>query len=151
MLFQDQIYYPIINTCLFDKTVKFYQDFFDFRVLHREDGFHVMEREGKIKQYLGIVENGYDFSENGDSSQATNHGQSTGSMMNFYVENIGLALQQLEWQGAMIIGDITKAKCGRKFFAIKDPNGIIITIAEKDGKINYIRDENLSHLERYIA
>jgi predicted enzyme related to lactoylglutathione lyase len=125
MILNQNVYYPIICSEKLKDSKEFYEYYFDFQTFYEEDGFVVLQRDGRQKQYLGIMKNDDLLAEQTETQSTV-----SGTLLNFTVENVGLAHQQLEWQGVQIISDNLMAKCDRRFITLKDPNNITIMVTE---------------------
>ena len=128
MIFRNHDFYPIIKTDQFDKTVEFYSVFFDFEIAYKEENdFIVLKRKGGHKQYLGILSKNQ---KSLDNNLVSSENITREVVFNFYVDKLEPAYQQFYSLGADIIGEVSTARCGQKFFALREPNGNIVTVTE---------------------
>lgn len=124
-MFFGDTFYPIISTHKLQETVAFYKDHFEFETLFKEDGYEVIQRAGKPKSCIGIIN-----PEHPAINEQMLGTTVAGTLINFFVDNVDLAYQQLSWSGIPITKDITPSTCGRRYFLVKDPNGLIVTVVE---------------------
>lgn len=125
MLFAKDVYYPIINTSNLNESVEFYREHFDFIEIYNKNGFVLMQRSDNSASCLGLMcHNTQVAKETGTSNQPQ------GTILNFKVENIDLALQQLDWNGAGDISGIRASDCNVPYFTVRDPNGVTIIVSE---------------------
>jgi uncharacterized glyoxalase superfamily protein PhnB len=139
MLDKNNIFYPIVYTENQKDTVTFLESFFDFSIAYQDDSIIVLENKNDQKNYLGIACPSQSLLDAHIRPE-----NAVGSVLNIYVSNIDLAYQELHWNGATIVQDIKTARCGRKFMAVKDPNGIIFLVTHTGKEAKYRAEKELA-------
>ena len=116
--------YPIICSEKFAETVAFYEDHFGYMPAFEIEGFVILKRQGKSDMFLAVMDAQNPEIPEGYRSSAS------GLILNFPVDDVNEAFQKLYWDGLAAVSDPKTALCGRKHFFVRDPNGILIDVAE---------------------
>lgn len=127
LIFDAHHYYPIVCTDKYDETIRFYESYFNFEIVESVNGMTLLSRAGRDNQCLGIMDVTNPVCV-ADGFTAKPHGL----VLNFQVNNIDLAFQQLQWHGAEIREVATSETCGKRFMTVYDPSGCRIVVCEKD-------------------
>lgn len=135
-MFANDTFYPIICTDKLNETVQFYKDHFAFTPLFKEDGFYVLQREGRPCPCLGIIDPSHPAIDEQLLGRTV-----AGTLISFLVDNVDLAYQQLSWSGVRITKDISKSGCGRRYLLVTDPNGVIIAVTENEQEGRIIKKD----------
>lgn len=120
-----QFSYPIICTDKFRDTVNYYEDYLGF-VPQFEiiKNFVILKRNAYHDVYVAILDvNNHEIPEEYRKS-------SSGIIINFPVEDVQKAYDELYIEGLKILNEPKISICGRKHFFVVDPNGILIDVAE---------------------
>lgn len=136
-----QFSYPIICTDKFKDTVNFYEDYLGFTPQFEIiENFVVMKRDQYEGVFIAILDvNNHEIPE-------AYRKPSSGLIINFPVDDVRAAYDDLYHEGVEIVSEPKISMCGREHFFIADPNGILIDVAEAvpldvavpDDKADYI-------------
>ena len=118
--------YPIICTNRLVETVNFYEDHFDFIPEIQMDEYVLLKHSVYEDRYLAFLDVTCPILPK--EAQKV----SSGIIINFPVKNVDAAYQQAYWEGLDIVEEPKAAKCGRKHFLIRDPNGIYLDVMQND-------------------
>lgn len=120
-----QFSYPIICTDKFRDTVNYYEDYLGFSVQFEiVQNFVILKRDSYKDVYVAILDiNNHEIPEEYRRS-------SSGVILNFPVEDVEKAYDELYIEGLEILDKPKISICGRKHFFVVDPNGILINVAE---------------------
>lgn len=120
-----QFSYPIICTDKFRDTVNYYEDYLGFSVQFEiVQNFVILKRNSYKDVYVAILDiNNHEIPEEYRRS-------SSGVILNFPVEDVEKAYDELYIEGLEILDKPKISICGRKHFFVVDPNGILINVAE---------------------
>lgn len=141
-----QIFYPIICTENYVKTVNFYEDHFEFIPEFELSGFTILNHKHNENMYLAIMDRTHDAIPEQYKKTVS------GMILNYPVKDVNAAYQQYYWEGLNIVSEPAVAPCARKHFFIEDPNGILIDIAQHVEMKNITcLDENTRNLATSAA
>lgn len=116
--------YPIICSQKFEKTVAFYEDYFDFTPEFEMHGFVILKRQNWNNMYLAIIDSKHSALPDAYKKPAQ------GIILNYPVKNADDFHNYAYHEGLSLMSEPKDALCGRKHFYIEDPNNILIDVAE---------------------
>jgi len=115
-------YYPVIMTGNVQETAAFYQRHFQFEPLFSADWYVHLQSTEDEKVTLAILDG------NHETIPPGHHGQASGILLNFEVEDVDAIYIRLKQAGLPILLDIRDEDFGQRHFITADPNGVLIDV-----------------------
>lgn len=137
-----QFSYPVICSAFFNKTISFYEDYFNFSPVLEMEGYAVLKRADCQNSYLAVIDSLHD----GIPQRFRRSVQ--GLILSFPVEDVADAYRKLYLEGLNILGEPDVVLCGRRHFLVEDPNGILISVAENVALEDILDPDNIKELYR---
>lgn len=115
--------YPIITTDQFQKTVAFYEDYFEFGSVLEVEGYAVLQDQGNAESMIAIIDSA------NENIPTPFRKPTSGMILNYHVADVVAAYDKMYLEGLEIVTAPQHSTCGRLHFFVKDPNGILINVA----------------------
>ncbi len=118
--------YPVICTNRLVESVNFYEDHFDFIPEVQMEEYVLLKHAEDKDRYIAFIDVTCPILPK-EAQKVT-----SGLIMSFPVKNVDAMYQQAYWDGLDIVSEPNPAKCGRRHFMVRDPNGIYLDVMQKE-------------------